>query len=208
MKLTKLSRTAVAAALVALAAPAFAQLSLQPGGSLRIEGDSTLHKWSSTATAVSMTFALADGAPQNLPEAIKASKVAGMDVKISVAGLKSGENGLDKNMRAAMSADKFPDVLYKLGRYELTKTADASKVLAKTTGELTISGKTQTVTMDVEFDLGADKAEVKGSYTLNMSDYGIKPPSLMLGAIKVRDPVTIRFDLVLKPQDAAKKTGS
>ena len=199
-------RVAAAAALLTLAAPAFAQTALQPGGSLRIEGDSTLHKWSSTATAVSMSFTLADGAPQSLSEAIKASKVKGMEVKIPVAGLKSGESGLDKNMRKAMDADKFPEVLYKLGHYELSKPNDAGLATAKTAGELTIAGKTKTVAMDVEFKLDADMAEVKGSHTLNMSDYGIKPPSLMLGAIKVRDPVTIRFDLVLKPQSTKETT--
>ena len=209
MKFTNIRRAGtLAAILLAAAIPALAQIAVAPGGSLRIEGDSTLHKWSSTATAVSMTFTLADGAPQGLSEAIKAAKVAGMDVKISVAGLKSGESGLDKNMRKSMDAEKFPDVLYKLGKYELAKPTAAGTVAAKTTGELTIAGQTKTVTIDVEFTLGAGAPEVKGSYTLNMSDFGIKPPSLMLGAIKVRDPVTIRFDLVLKPQDAAKKTGA
>jgi len=209
MKLTNIRRSAtLAAILLAAALPALAQISVQPGGSLRIEGDSTLHKWSSTATAVSMTFTLADGAPQGLSEAIKAAKVSGMEVKISVAGLKSGESGLDKNMRKSMDAEKFPEVLYKLVKYELAKPTAAGTVVAKTTGELTIAGQTKTVAIDVEFILGAGAPEVKGSYTLNMSDFGIKPPSLMLGAIKVRDPVTIRFDLVLKPQDAAKKTGA
>lgn len=207
MKTLRIGRIGLGAALLALAAPVFAQSTIAPGGSLRIEGDSTLHQWSSTATAVSMTFTLADGAPADLAEAIKASKVKGMEVSISVAGLKSGESGLDKNMRKAMFADKNPEVTYKLETYELGK-AEAGKVAAKTTGVLTIAGTPKTVSIDVEFTLGAGAPEVKGSYALKMSDYGIKPPSLMFGAIKVRDPVTIRFDLVLKPRDAAKKSGS
>jgi polyisoprenoid-binding protein YceI len=206
-KTMKNFKIAIGAALLALATPVFAQLTLAPGGFLRIEGDSTLHQWSSTATAVSMTFTLADGAPADLAEAIKASKVKGMTVSIPTAGLRSGESGLDKNMRKAMFADKNPEVTYRLEKYELAK-ADAGKVAAKTTGTLTIAGTPRTVTIDVEFTLGAGAPEVKGSYALKMSDYGIKPPSLMFGAIKVRDPVTIRFDLVLKPQDAAKKGGS
>jgi hypothetical protein len=40
--------------------------------------------------------------------------------------------------------------------------------------------------------------QVTGSKTLLMTEWGIKPPSLMLGTMKVRDPVTIRFDLVLE----------
>jgi polyisoprenoid-binding protein YceI len=201
-------RLPLAAALLALAVPGFAQLAVAPTGTLSVLGDSTLHKWTTTTSTVAMTFTLADGAPASLADAIKASKVKGLEVRIPVVSLKSGESGLDKNMRAAMTADKFPEVAFKLGTYELGKPGDGGTIVAKTTGDLTIAGQTKTVTMDVEFTLGAGTAEAKGSYTLNMSDYGIKPPTLMLGTIKVRDPVTIRFDLLLKPADAAKKTGA
>ena len=194
--------------LVALGTRGWAQIGVTPAGSLRIEGDSTLHKWSSTATVVAMTFQLADGAPESLSYAIASMKIASMEVRIPVAGLKSGESGLDKNMRSAMNADKFPDVVYRLEHYVTMKGAADGVLTAKTEGKLTIAGRTKPVTIDVEFRLGSDAAAVKGSYTLEMSDYGIKPPTLMLGAIKVRDPVTIRFDLVLKSQDAAKKTGA
>lgn len=209
MKMMTMKKIALAAVvLLALAARGSAQIAVSPTGSLRIEGDSTLHKWSSTATVVSMTFMLADGAPQSLAYAIASSKIKNMEVKISVAGLKSGESGLDKNLRKAMNEEKYPDVVYSLDRFELTKGTTDDVMTGKTTGQLTIAGQTKPVTIDVEFHLGQDAAAVKGSYTLDMSDYGIKPPTLMLGAIKVRDPVTIRFDLLLKPQDAAKKTGA
>lgn len=193
---TKTLTRAIGAALLALAAPSFAQIAVQPTGSLRIFGDSTLHKWDSTATAVSMTLTLKDGAPAGLAAAVKASAVKGMEVVIPVASLKSGENGLDKNMRKTLSANKFPNILYKLTKYELGK-AEAGVVPAKTTGELTIAGQTKMVSIDVEFRPGPDGVSVKGSYALNMSDYGIKPPTLMLGTIKVRDPVTVRFDLLV-----------
>jgi polyisoprenoid-binding protein YceI len=71
--------------------------------------------------------------------------------------------------------------------------------MAKTEGELTISGQTKTIAMDVELTTLPDAIKFKGSYTLNMSDFGIKPPKLMMGAIKVKDPITVRFDLALNP---------
>ena len=187
-----------ALAVSALAASGRAQATIRPGGSLRVEGDSSLHKWSSTATAISMTFRLDDGPTLPLAEAIKASRVRGLDVRIPVAGLKSGDSGLDRNLRKAMKAALFPDVVYVLGRYEATKGADDGVLTARAEGTLTIAGRTRPVVMDVEFRLGPEGAAVKGAYVLKMSDYGIKPPTLMLGAIKVRDPLTIRFDLFLK----------
>ena len=31
-----------------------------------------------------------------------------------------------------------------------------------------------------------------------MSDYGLKPPKLMMGAFKVDDPIKVNFDLLLQ----------
>ncbi len=33
---------------------------------------------------------------------------------------------------------------------------------------------------------------------LRMTEYGVKPPSLMLGTLKVADAVTVHFDVVLE----------
>jgi hypothetical protein len=195
---------ALGLALLALALPSTAQIAVKPSGWLRVYGDSTLHTWDSSATVINATVTLNEGAPAALADAVKATAVKSMTVEIPVAGLRSGESGLDKNMRKAMMDEKFPAVHYKLTKYELGK-ADAGVIPAKTTGELTIAGQTKTVSIDVEFRPGPDGVAVKGSYTLNMSEYGIKPPTLMLGAIKVRDPVTIKFDLLLKAGTAAKK---
>jgi hypothetical protein len=39
---------------------------------------------------------------------------------------------------------------------------------------------------------------VTGSYPLKMTEYGLKPPSLMFGRIKVAESVRVNFDLLLK----------
>lgn len=203
--LAKTLKISGAAAILLLAAPLAgraAELAVKPAGSLYIQGDSTLHIWRSTATELSLTFTTAKDAPADLAEAIKASKVEAFKVEVPLAGMRSGEKGLDKNMRKTMDASKFPDIAYALGKYELAKSQDGA-MIAKTTGSLTIAGKTQQVPMDVTFRFGPKGVELAGSYTLNMSDYGITPPTLMFGAIKVKDPVTVNFDLFVNPNAKA-----
>ncbi len=191
---------AAAGALLLLAPLAWGQITLKPAGSLYIDGDSTLHTFQSTATEVTVDFDLAEGAGA-LPAAVKDGKVKGMKVVIPVAGMRSGEKGLDKNLRKTLKADANPDIVYVLGRYDLVKGAADGELLAKTTGDLTISGKTKPVTMDVAFRFGPKGVEMQGSYKLLMSDYGVTPPTLMFGAIKVRDPVVVRFDLLLNADE-------
>lgn len=174
---------------------AFATVAAKPRGTLRVEGDSTLHKWSETTSAVEADFELADE-KTSLASAVAAGAVKSMEVRVPVAALSSGEKGLDKNMRKAMKAEEFPTVVYRMTEYKLAKAADGT-LTAATTGQLTIAGKTKSVPMTMTLAPGDGSTAVRGSYDLLMSDYGIAPPKLMMGAIKVRDPVTVRFDLVL-----------
>ena len=161
-----MTRAAALGLLLLLAGPSWSgTLAVTPSGFLRVEGDSSLHKWISTATVVRLT----------------SGGTANQEVRIPVSGLRSGEAGMDKNTRAAMKAAEFPDIVFRMTKYEA----------GKLDGELTIAGRTRPVTLDVELE----GRRVRGAYALKMSDYGIKPPSLMLGAIKVRDAVTVRFDL-------------
>ncbi len=174
----------------------WSQIALKPIGSLWIEGDSTLHRWSSTSTAVEMSFTLAEGATDPA-EAVESSSVKSAEARVPSASLKSGDNGLDKNMRRAMNAEKFPEVLYKLVSYTPAKSKEGGVMTVDTKGELSINGRTQVVTIGMEFVRSPEGLRARGAYALKMSDYGIPPPKLMLGTIKVRDLVTIRFDLTI-----------
>jgi polyisoprenoid-binding protein YceI len=176
-------KTCLLALLIATTSFVSAQ-TLTPSGSLRIFGDSTLHKWDSTATVVTMSFQTTDS-KKSFTDSIKSSTVKGMELTVDVTGLKSGEKGLDKNMYAAMNADKYPTVTYKLTKYTLDTPSTMTTQMAKTEGELTISGQTKTIAMDVELTTLPDAIKFKGSYTLNMSDFGIKPPKLMPGIMLV-----------------------
>ncbi len=189
--------------LLTLTATGWAQTTLAPRGSLWIEGDSTLHRWSSTSTAVEMSVA-APPSGEDLAAAVKNGQFSGLTARIPDASLKSGESGLDKNMRVAMKAAEFPEVSYRLDRYELGKPAADGSTPVKTSGELTIAGRTRVVSIDAVLTFSAEGVRLLGAYPLNMSDYGIKPPTLMFGAIKVKDPVVIRFNLLL-PSSTAKK---
>ena len=50
----------------------------------------------------------------------------------------------------------------------------------------------------LSYDAGKGVLRVTGRYELNMKEYGIKPPSLMMGTMRVRERVKVGFDLLLK----------
>lgn len=56
------------------------------------------------------------------------------------------------------------------------------------TGELTLAGATRSLAFRLDV---ADDRSFSGSATVRQSDWGIKPYSAMLGALKVRDEVEV-----------------
>ena len=57
-------------------------------------------------------------------------------------------------------------------------------------GDLSIAGKSSNVS--VPLNVSGDK--ISGSITLSQKEFGIKPFSTMMGALKVTDPVTVEFE--------------
>ena len=62
-----------------------------------------------------------------------------------------------------------------------------------------IRGLEKTITFPgTAVDAGEGTLRVTGTHELRMTEYGLKPPTLMLGSMKVGDKVTVAFDLLLK----------
>jgi polyisoprenoid-binding protein YceI len=76
-----------------------------------------------------------------------------------------------------------------LGSSQITFTSsEVTDSQAK--GDLSIAGKSSNVTVPIS--VSGDK--ISGSTTLNQSDFGVKPFSTMMGALKVKDQVTVEFE--------------
>jgi polyisoprenoid-binding protein YceI len=97
----------------------------------------------------------------------------------------------------AIKGKDHPAITFKLESYTLGKGATATAASLK--GTLTLGGVTKPVGLEAELTQTASGAlRVVGAYELNMKDYGLTPPTLMLGTLKVRENVKVNFDLALR----------
>lgn len=193
------------ALLLLLAVPARAtawDVSLSPDSRVWLEGDSTLHPFSSTATAVDFSLRV-EGKGAGLDEALASGAAAALTLRIPVAGLKSGHAGLDKNLRKALKADAHPDIVFTLSKYELQEGGAALEMV----GELRIAGAARPVAVGADLERAGGRLAAEGRVDLSMSDFGVKPPSLMMGAIKVADRVAVKYRLELRATPAVPDAG-
>lgn len=150
-----------------------------------LEGDSTLHRFSSTSTAMTAEM-----------EGSSLREVKKFTVRIPVASLKSGEGKLDKNLYEALGAKENPEIVFQMKTYEMklsTEVPGGSAISAR--GDLIIAGKSRVVTLQGLAKSDPAGTRVDGSFNLLMTDFGVQPPALMLGALKTKNQITVRYVL-------------
>lgn len=130
-----------------------------------------------------------------------------LEVSIPVQQLNCGKAPINRDMRKTLNADQYPTIKYKLGENRLmccTDDALPQTMQIETFGDLTLSGKTrkERIIVTGQF-IGTYQFRITGSHVIKMSDFGLEPPSPMMGLIKVNDQMIVNFDVIITLKDPA-----
>ena len=123
-------------------------------------------------------------------------------VRIRVDAIECNKDRVNRNLREAISSNKYPNILFLLETADVAPLPDSARTWMNVdaTGELIISGTRKQITLPVKAQrLGDGTFRSMGSTTFNMSSYGVDPTTVMFGTIKTRDEITINFDVVAGP---------
>jgi polyisoprenoid-binding protein YceI len=195
--ITRTVLTAAALTLLAttLSAQTAVRLRLAPGSQLSFDGTSTLHGFTCT-TSTMQAYIDVDPSYQTANLSTIAHPIVNVQVVIPVRSLKCGGE-LENNMYKTLNATQFPYVIYKLTGYDMVaETATASKFSATTRGALTIAGKENPIQMTIDASRGSDGVvSASAQQAIKMSAFGIKPPTFMLGTLRVGDQLKVKFTL-------------
>jgi len=151
--------------------------------SMAVDGTSNVHDWTENVETINGTCAATINGGS-------LAEISSLHVTIPVRSIKSGKSTMDKNTYNAMKADKYPNIVFNL------KSASISGNKVVLNGTLTIAGKTNNVSITSNYTVAGGKLTIKGDYKMKMTQYGIDPPTAMLGAMTTGDNLTIRFNLV------------
>jgi hypothetical protein len=158
------------------------------GGSLiKVNGTSNIHDWSMNASGFNCegTYVLNGNQLQD---------VTALTFNLPVTNLKGKEELLNSRAHKALKAEQFNKITFKL----TNATVEPQQRIIKANGNLTIAGVTKPVALQTTYTINGDEVICKGSKSIKMSEYGIKAPTFMMGALKVADEVTIDLALKLK----------
>jgi polyisoprenoid-binding protein YceI len=186
--------------------PSAVRLRLEPGSEVTVEGTSTMHAYHCKTDKI---MAYVDVDPGYTKDLTKIAKpIVSVKVNIVVNTLKCGNGTMDKNLYSTLNAEKNPLITYTLSGYDILNGLSSS-FAANTKGSLKISGTEKLIDMKVNASrLSEGKVTAEGEQTLLMTDFGIKPPSFMLGTLKVGNEVKVKFNLKAGPEMIAQLTAA
>ena len=159
---------------------------------IKVSGSSNVHDWTMEAKNGSIEA--------NLNLASNVSYLAGiqsLSLTVPVKNLKSESSLMDSRAQDALKADKYPEITFKLLTATPTSNS-ANKSVFKVTGQLTICGVTRQIDMVATSQKAADGSVIiTGQQKLKMTQFNVRPPSFMFGAMKVTDDLTIDYTVRL-----------
>ena len=187
-------------ATLAWAGTAAAQsVTVAPGAQLTVDGDSTVRAFTCKAAKLDVKLQPNEGAALGADQL--ASALRGLSFELPTAQLDCANDKMNDHLREALKAREHPAIGFKMSSYTAGPVqADGRRVL-RIKGDLSLAGSTRPVELTAFAAATPDGGlRVQGRHNLRMTEWGVKPPSLMLGTMKVREAVAIRFDATLKQQ--------
>ena len=126
-------------------------------------------------------------------------------LQVTAKMLKSKKSSLmDRVMYDAMKVKQHDHVVFDLTSIESVTANGDDSFTMETRGNLTLAGETREIAMTVEGKIqGNGMVVFTGSHTMLMSDYKIKPPTAMFGALHTGDEVVVHAELVAGPLPGA-----
>ena len=187
---------------LASGSPPAPSLYLDLDSRLWIEGTSTVRDFTCEAGVIAGTFRTNPvEAPLSMGSLEKVLSEA--TVEIPAPQLDCSNDTMNDHMWNALRAEEEPDIRFEFDRYRVLPQGTDTASLALP-GDLTMAGTTRPITVAGQaIPQGDGSVRVLGTSELNMTEWNVKPPSLMFGVMKVGEVVEVHFDLVVRTEQPA-----
>lgn len=162
-----------------------------------IHGTSSVHDWSAqcdqrTGDAVVVFDKGAVKTIQSLNLRIKSKSIRSIDEKGAYY-----DDLMDSRIWKALETDKFADITVGLKQIKLVKPV-GPKAEIDAIAIVTIRGVKKELPVKVIAEANGTAVSVKGKKSIKMSEFGVKPPTILLEFLTTGDEITIEFELSYK----------
>jgi len=147
-----------------------------------ISGTSTIRGWTCNAKGTMAVTRGSGAAAPGFPNGVQS-----VTVTVPLKQFQCPNEEMTQHLNDAMKSDKFSEVVFKLEKYTMAGTQ------ATASGTLTVTGNTQPVEFPIALKESPQGVEVSGNTRLDMTKFGVDPPVVMLGMLKVGPQIRLEF---------------
>ncbi len=164
-----------------------------PESRIWIDGRSTAGSYSCEGSRVVGFGQLAEGSDRSVQ----------VEVAVPVRSFDCGMRQMNADFTSALKAEAHPAISFSLRHVAWSAGSYSSNswVPISANGDLEVAGETKRVNLRLEGQRQATGlVRIRGSHPLRMTDFGVEPPSGLLGLVRSRDEIVVRFDLRAAPR--------
>lgn len=153
---------------------------------LVVDGTSNLHDWTIDAKSMGgkATFSIESGDLQ---------EIKNLDFVVEAEKLVSGKSGMDKNTFKALKTSVNKKIIFKLIKVNKIIAQTKNVYLVETQGDLTVAGATKRINQSFTIRLLGKKIIFYGKQKIDMTLYGVEPPTALMGTITTGKDVVVDF---------------
>jgi hypothetical protein len=176
-------------------APLVHRLIVQPASKLAIEGKTNINSFSCAIVQYSGTdtLVLHEGGKNVRPVFVKGS--VGLDASTFDCGMAI----MTSDFRKTIRSNQYPSIVIDFISFERTPSYTQKVETFKGVLKISLAGITKLFEVDCSIEATSDGLiHLKGTRAFTFGDFGLTPPSRMMGTIKVQEDLRVKFHLVLK----------
>lgn len=174
---------------------------IDPTSRLRLEGATNINQFACNCeeNLPAGTYKIVEDAH---PYLLRLEKTA---LKLSIQSLDCGRKAINKDLQKALLAEEHPYIRIELLSLRLPEPEETTPANSwaniPVQTRITLAGVSRPLHLSVAAKAtGENEYHLQSQTKVAMTDFGVDPPKPMLGMIKVKDEITIHFDLIVRLQ--------
>ncbi len=172
--------------------------SITDASTMTIYGSANVTDWEAKVKTITgeVVVSIPDG---NVWDGADASWFQKVSISIPVEDIDADSRRMNNNMHDYLKESAYPNITYEMKEVMKLVVSNNPGATLMAKGEIIAAGVPFEIEHEVKIRSGNNgQLIVSGSKELLMTDFGIDPPTAMLGSIRSHDKMNITFELVLE----------
>jgi polyisoprenoid-binding protein YceI len=158
-----------------------------PESKVYVRGTSSIHDWEVAVEDYEVEFSFRNAGNGKM-------SINNIKAVFSGASVTSDNKIMTGKAKDALMVREHPQIVFDSEGVE-NVTINDGKITGNLKGELSLRGVSKSIDISFSGNISSDRIIISGSEEVNMADYGIKPPTALLGTLKTGEKVTVELRL-------------